>query len=158
MGTEMDLFVCGMCFHRNKRVVEIDEYPCPAHPECRCIVYPIQAIPAGSATFNGLDGADWTLSHIGKLPNEYMTKKEARKRGWNAVLENLAAVCPGAIIGGDIYHNYEGLLPHKDGRLWYEADINYTGGYRGADRIFYSNDGLLFVTYDHGTTFYEILK
>ena len=40
--------------------------------------------------------------------------------------------------------------------LWYEADINYTSGYRGTERILYSNDGLVFVTYDHYQTFYEI--
>jgi hypothetical protein len=41
-------------------------------------------------------------------------------------------------------------------RIWYEADINYTSGYRGTERILYSNDGLIFVTYDHYQTFYEI--
>ena len=40
--------------------------------------------------------------------------------------------------------------------LWYEADINYTGGYRNDDRILFSNDGLIFVTYDHYETFLEI--
>ena len=39
---------------------------------------------------------------------------------------------------------------------WYEADINYTGGFRTHDRILYSNDGLIFVTYEHYQTFYEI--
>ena len=42
--------------------------------------------------------------------------------------------------------------------LWYEADINYTGGYRNDDRILFSNDGLIFVTYDHYETFLEIKK
>lgn len=62
----------------------------------------------------------------------------------------------GKIIGGDVYKNNEGKLPQANGRVWYEADINYSSGYRGSDRIFYSNDGLIFVSYDHGTTFYEI--
>ena len=60
------------------------------------------------------------------------------------------------LIGGDIYYNDDGHLPQANGRIWYEADINYTSGYRGTDRIFYSNDGLIFVSYDHGATFYEI--
>ena len=62
------------------------------------------------------------------------------------------------MIGGDIYYNDEGRLPQANGRIWYEADINYTSGYRGLDRIYYSNDGLIFVSYDHNATFYEITK
>ncbi|MBQ1250923.1 MAG: hypothetical protein IIY00_04930 [Clostridia bacterium] len=43
--------------------------------------------------------------------------------------------------------------------MWYEADINYDSkiGYRGTDRILFSNDGLIFVTYDHYHTFKEII-
>ena len=63
---------------------------------------------------------------------------------------------PGAIIGGDVYKNKKEILPFAPGRVWYEADINYTGGYRGSQRLLYSNDGLIFVTYDHYNTFYEI--
>ena len=55
-----------------------------------------------------------------------------------------------------VTNNDEGRLPQASGRIWYEADINYTSGYRGLDRIYYSNDGLIFVSYDHGYTFYEI--
>nr|WP_294682284.1 ribonuclease domain-containing protein [uncultured Anaerotignum sp.] len=35
--------------------------------------------------------------------------------------------------------------------------MNYKWGYRGNDRILYSNDGLIFVTYDHYKTFIEIV-
>ena len=38
------------------------------------------------------------------------------------------------------------------------ADINYYGGYRGHDRILFSNDGLIFVSYDHYKTYYEITR
>lgn len=48
-------------------------------------------------------------------------------------------------------------MPHKDGRVWYEADINYKTGKRNTQRIVWSNDGLIFVTYDHYDTFYEIV-
>ena len=41
-------------------------------------------------------------------------------------------------------------------RTWYEADINYIPGFRSTDRILFSNDGLIFVTYDHYETFFEI--
>ena len=42
--------------------------------------------------------------------------------------------------------------------IWYEADIDYQSGYRNTYRILYSNDGLIFVTYDHYQTFYEVTK
>ena len=48
-------------------------------------------------------------------------------------------------------------MPHKDGRVWYEADINYKTGKRNTQRIVWSNDGLIFVPYDHYDTFYEIV-
>ena len=92
----------------------------------------------------------------GKLPDNYITKAEAIKLGWKSKLGNLADVAPGKIIGGDIYKNNDGFLPSKVGRIWYEADINYDFGYRGSGRILFSNDGLIFVTYDHYHTFVEI--
>lgn len=67
-------------------------------------------------------------------------------------------VLPNAMIGGDVYKNNGGKLPNAPGRVWYEADINYNGGYRNRERILYSNDGLIFATYDHYQTFYEITE
>ena len=74
-----------------------------------------------------------------------------------AILGNLADVAPDKMIGGDIYQNRNGHLPQAPGRIWYEADINFTDGYRTRHRILYSNDGLIFVTYDHYETFVEIV-
>ena len=37
-----------------------------------------------------------------------------------------------------------------------KSKINYVGGKRGGERIVYSNDGLIFVTYDDYRTFIEI--
>ena len=48
----------------------------------------------------------------------------------------------------NLYQNKEGKLPKKIGRTWYEADVNYLGGYRNSHRLIYSNDGLIFITYD----------
>ena len=55
-----------------------------------------------------------------------------------------------------IFYNKNGHLPVAPNRVWYEADINYEFGYRGTQRILFSNDGLIFVTYDHYDTFVEI--
>ncbi len=57
-----------------------------------------------------------------------------------------------------IYLNSDEKLPIENGRVWYEADINYTKSYRNGERVLYSSDGLIFVTYDHYKTFYEITK
>ena len=65
-------------------------------------------------------------------------------------------VAPGYSIGGDKFGNYEGLLPDASGRKWYEADANYTTGPRGAERILYSSDGLVYYTNDHYQTFTEM--
>lgn len=92
-----------------------------------------------------------------ELPANYITKKEARELGWEPSKGNLQKIAPGKSIGGDVYKNREGLLPKKKGRIWYEADINYSGGTRGSDRILYSNDGLIYKTTDHYRTF-ERLK
>lgn len=61
-----------------------------------------------------------------------------------------------AITAG-IYRNFDGHLPQAPGRIWYEADINYKTGKRNNQRVLWSNDGLIFVTYDHYETFYEII-
>ena len=62
------------------------------------------------------------------------------------------------IHGAEVYLFVYGRLPDAFGRIWYEADINYQGGYRDKHRILYSNDGLIFVSYDHYKTFYEVVQ
>ncbi len=91
----------------------------------------------------------------GKLPDYYITKKEARDKGWIAAEGNLCDVLPGKAIGGDVFTNREGNLPDKPGRKWFEADLNYNCGRRNADRLLFSSDGLVFVTHDHYKTFEE---
>jgi hypothetical protein len=91
-----------------------------------------------------------------RLPDNFITKEEAKKLGWDPQKGNLHEVAPGKSIGGDIFHNREGKLPDKPGRVWYEADINYKSGHRGKDRIVFSNDGLIYKTEDHYETFEQI--
>lgn len=89
----------------------------------------------------------------GHLPENFITKKEAKKLGWVSQEGNLGEVAPGKSIGGDYFGNYEGLLPEEDGRDYYECDIDSDGSYRGAKRIVYSNDGLIYYTEDHYNSF-----
>lgn len=96
------------------------------------------------------------LHTFGRLPGNYITKKEAEKLGWDNKKGNLWEVAPGKSIGGSHFGNYEKLLPEKKGRKYYECDINYEGKYRGAERIIYSDDGLIFYTGDHYKTFEQL--
>jgi predicted small lipoprotein YifL len=88
-----------------------------------------------------------------KLPANFITKKEAIEAGWESDRGNLWEVTDEMSIGGDYFGNREGKLPKKDGRKWFECDVNYSGGYRGEERIVYSNDGLIYYTDDHYETF-----
>jgi guanyl-specific ribonuclease Sa len=90
------------------------------------------------------------------LPANFITKAEAQKLGWDNSKGNLWEVTKQKSIGGDSFGNMEGLLPKANGRKYYECDINYKGGYRGAERIVYSNDGLIFYTNDHYKTFKKL--
>ena len=90
------------------------------------------------------------------LPANYISKTKAKKAGWDAEKGNLWDVCPGKSIDGGAFYNDDGLLPEKGGRTWKECDIDYAGGYRGAKRICYSNDGLIFYTDDHYQSFTQL--
>lgn len=117
----------------------------------------LEAKTAGTATKIGLRGADWWLKTFRQLPGYYITEDEATKLGWIPILANLASVAPGKMLTKGVYKNRDKRLPDALGRIWYEADIHYSFGYRGGERILYSNDGSIFVTYDHYATFVEIV-
>ena len=96
------------------------------------------------------------LTFFEELPGNYLTKKEAQALGWESRKGNLWDVADGCSIGGDRFGNYEGLLPEAKGRKWTECDIDFDGSYRGAERIVFSNDGLIYYTGDHYESFEEI--
>lgn len=88
----------------------------------------------------------------GRLPKNFITKSEAKKLGWEG--GSLEPYAPGRSIGGDRFGNYEGLLPEAEGRGYTECDIDTAGGSsRGAKRIVFSNDGLIYYTDDHYKSF-----
>lgn len=113
------------------------------------------AAPKQTAITAPQDIADYIFAH-GTLPDNFLTKNEARQLGWDSSKNYVSDVAPGYSIGGDRFGNYEGLLPDASGRKWYEADANYTAGPRGAERILYSSDGLVYYTSDHYQTFTEM--
>lgn len=92
------------------------------------------------------------LIQYGQLPDNFITKKEARKLGWSG--GSLESYAPGKCIGGDYFGNYEETLPVVSGRTYHECDIDTLGAKsRGAKRIIYSDDGQIYYTEDHYKTF-----
>ncbi len=92
------------------------------------------------------------LYTYGTLPVNFMTKKEAKALGWSG--GGLDEYADGYCIGGDRFGNYEGILPEKEGRQYYECDIGTMHQeQRGACRLVFSNDGLIYYTQDHYNSF-----
>lgn len=121
---------------------------------------PSQELPEESAPAVAEDG--WYSSkeevalyiHLyGHLPDNYLTKKEAQDLGWTGgSVERYAG--EGTAIGGSRFGNYEGLLPEAKGRVYTECDIDTVGASsRGAKRVVFSNDGLVYYTGDHYESF-----
>lgn len=100
-----------------------------------------------------------SLRNTGKLPSNYITKADAMNNGWKAgkALNNYVE---GAQIGGDVFLNKDGILPNAIGREWFEADVGLSNtvsrAKQAGTRLLYSNDGLLYVTYDHYKTAFSI--
>lgn len=103
-------------------------------------------------TYTSKEDVALYLHLYGHLPADFITKKEARALGWEG--GSLEPYAPGRCIGGDRFGNYEGLLPEEDGRTYQECDIDTLGAdSRGAKRIVYSSDGLIYYTEDHYKSF-----
>lgn len=102
--------------------------------------------------YTSADDVSLYLYTYGELPGNFITKKEARALGWTG--GSLEPYAPGMCIGGDYFGNYEGLLPEAADREYHECDIDTLGAdSRGAKRIVYSDDGIIYYTEDHYETF-----
>lgn len=106
-----------------------------------------------SGEYSDRDPVALYIHEFGHLPANYVSKTKARAAGWVNTKGNLWDVLPGKSIGGSEYHNDDGRLPDAPGRRWTECDVNYAGGFRGPERIAFSNDGLVYYTPDHYQTF-----
>lgn len=123
---------------------------------------PVEDTPAPATEAPGVDedGFYHTKDEValylhlyGHLPTNYVTKREAQELGWTGgSVERYAG--EGTAIGGSRFGNYEGRLPEKEGRTYQECDIDTVGrSSRGAKRIVFSNDGLIYYTGDHYESF-----
>lgn len=79
------------------------------------------------------------------LPQNYVTKSEYSSAA-SSEKSKLS-------VGGNVFYNREGLLPKADGRTYTECDIDATGNSRGAKRVVFSSDWLIFYTSDHYESF-----
>ncbi|MBQ1894685.1 MAG: ribonuclease [Clostridiales bacterium] len=123
----------------------------PSEPSETAVPTESQAIDRDGSYTTAEDVALYIYTY-GELPSNFMTKNEARDLGWEG--GSLEPYAPGMCIGGDWYGNYEGMLPETNGREYHECDINTLGASsRGAERIVFSNDGLIYYTPDHYETF-----
>lgn len=111
-----------------------------------------EALLDENGSYDDKDNVALYIHLYGKLPPNYITKKETQDLGWEG--GSVEKFAPGKCIGGSYFGNYEGNLPTKKGREYHECDIDTLGkSSRGAKRIVYSNDGLIYYTDDHYETF-----
>lgn len=105
-----------------------------------------------NGSYDSVEDVALYIHTYGELPDNYMTKDEARDLGWNG--GSVERYAPGMCIGGDRFSNREGQLPKANGRVWTECDVDTLGeNSRGAKRIVFSNDGLIYYTDDHYENF-----
>lgn len=153
---------CFDCLSKHNRIYENNSYiPLVGeenHPQCHCYYKDVKTKQLGTISNKGLDSPYVWLKLYGRLPDYYITKDEAKNNyGWDNSKNTLSGKAPGKMLGGDIYHNVPPILPEKPGRIWYECDIDYSGGKRNNLRLYYSNDGLMFYSDDHGReSFYQV--
>ncbi len=120
-------------------------------PDDRPVADATESLPE-DGVYTTKDDVALYIHLYGHLPDNFITKDEAQDLGWSG--GSLEPYAPGKSIGGSHFGNYEGLLPEADGRSYTECDINTMGAdSRGAERIVFSNDGLIYYTNDHYESF-----
>lgn len=125
-----------------------EEQPPLQPPETEPAPAPTQ--PAPQKSYTGKDEVARYIHEHGRLPDNFITKSQAKALGWRS--GSLEKYAPGKCIGGDRFYNKEGLLPQ--GHTYYECDIDTLGkSSRGAKRIVFSTDGLIYYTSDHYRSF-----
>ncbi len=148
--TEIILDGAGYSFEEPEDAPETDLDVQPAGPEA--LPEEEAAVIDEDGTYNSVEDVSLYLHTYDHLPENYITKSEARNLGWTG--GSVEQVAPGCAIGGDRFGNREGILPAAQGRSYYECDIGTIGeSSRGAKRLVYSDDGLIYYTEDHYETF-----
>ncbi len=119
--------------------------------EILCPGYAQNMVLPEDGSFYSKDDVALYIHTYGKLPKNFIKKSEWEKLGTDSNPYNQS---DGLVIGGDRFYNREGLLPKKSGRSYTECDIDTLNKKsRGAKRIVFSNDGLIYYTADHYESF-----
>ena len=155
---------------------EPEPQPAPADDDYELVFYPAQTgvdpddefvygepvgVPAGThvteyGTYTSMAEVALYIHTYGRVPSNFVSKTKARNAGWVAEEGNLQDVLPGMCIGGGGWHNDDQVMPGEDWDQWYECDINYDGGFRGAERLVFSDNGMIFYTPDHYESYARI--
>ena len=108
-------------------------------------------VPVEGEYYYDLENVVLYLYYYDELPDNYITKKEARALGWEGGTPE--RYLEGSASGGDSFGNREGLLP--EGK-YTECDL-YTLGKdeRGAERLVFTDDEYYY-TGDHYASFTQI--
>lgn len=106
-----------------------------------------------NGTYDSKEDVALFIVLYGRLPNNYYTKSQAKRLfGWSG--GSLDTYEPGACIGGDRFYNNEGNDDLAKGHTYYECDIGTIGSkYRGAQRLVFTYDGLVYYTHNHYDSF-----
>lgn len=70
--TTEDISTCFICRKQKGKIYAMEELVIPEppiHPNCRCVIARMKMFYAGTATKDGINGADWYLKIYGKLPS-----------------------------------------------------------------------------------------
>ena len=156
--TAILFFSIGFLVGKGKNTVTTDPSPsvAPVETPATVVENPVEIVEEKikeDGVYSSKEDVALYIHTYGKLPKNYVTKKEAANLGYKASKHNLWDVCESCVIGGNTYGNREKQLPEKEGRKYWECDIDYDGYERNAERIVYSNDGLIYYTDDHYKTF-----
>lgn len=125
----------------------------------------VYGVPAGvpadvtvreDGTYTSMEEVALYIHTYGHVPSNFVSKTKARKAGWVAEEGNLQDVLPGMSIGGGGWNNDDQVMPGDEYDQWYECDINYEGGYRGSERLVFSDNGMIFYTPDHYESYARI--
>ena len=108
-------------------------------------------VPVEGEYYYDLENVVLYLYYYDELPDNYITKKEARALGWEGGTPE--RYLEGSAIGGDSFGNREGLLPAGK---YTECDL-YTLGKdeRGAERLVFTDDEYYY-TGDHYASFTQV--
>ena len=102
-----------------------------------------------NGSYTSKDDVALYLHLYGRLPNNFITKKQAEDRyGWDGGSLSRYGMC----IGGDRFYNNDGRLP--GGYTYYECDIDTLySSKRGSKRLVFTYSGIIYYTSDHYKTF-----